>query len=414
MEAAAEEGVRTDMKYNFDEIIDRRNTNCLNTDGFRQYIFHADESMKFPFADEEFIRMWVADMEFATPECIIDAIRRRLDRKIFGYTRLYGDEYYHAFSAWTENMYGWTFPQKDLYTSHGIIPALYELTGYICKPGDKVLMLTPSYAYFKYAAEYNGIDYVCSDLLNRGHDGYYEIDFEDFRKKAQDPAVKLCIFCSPHNPSGRIWSEEELRMMAEICFENDVLIISDEIHCDLIRCGLKHTPLAKLYPDSDRIITCMAPSKTFNTAGLQFSNIIIPNEDVRKCWLAKHSFDENPLSLAAAQAAYEEGYDWLCELKKYLDANFAFTKEYLTAHLPEAVFRIPEATYLGWVDIGAYVETDVNLPLLFAKKAGVLLEGGNMFVQNSDHCIRLNVACPRAVLEEGLRRICELLNPDGR
>ena len=397
------------MKYNFDEIIDRKHTSCMNTDGFRQYIFHADETLKFPYTDDEFIRMWIADMEFAAPDCITDAIRQRLDRKIFGYTRIFGDEYYNTFLSWTKKLYDWTFPKENLYTSHGVIPALYELTGYICGPKDKVLIMTPSYAYFKYAAEHNEVEYVCSDLLNQKNDGYYEIDFEDFRGKAEDPAVKLFIFCNPHNPSGRIWSEEELHRVAEICFENGVMIISDEIHCDLIRTGCTHTPLAKLYPDSDQIITCMAPSKTFNTAGLQFSNIIIPNEKERKWWLKWHNFDENPLSLAGALGAYQGGYDWLMELRKYLDANFAFVQDYLASHLLEAVFRIPEETYLGWVDIGAYVEEGGNLPLLFAEGAGVLLEGGNMFVQNSDTYIRLNVACPRSVLEEGMRRICSLL-----
>lgn len=407
--AAFREGAEKRMKYNFDEIIDRRNTNCMNTDGFRQYIFHADQDMKFPFADEEFIRMWIADMEFATPDCIIQAMKERLDRRIFGYTRIFGDDYYRAFSGWTKKLYDWEFPKEYLYTSHGVIPALYELTGYICGPDDKVLMMTPSYAYFKYAAEHNHVAYVCSDLMNPRGDGYYEIDFDDFRRKAQDPSVKLFIFCNPHNPTGRLWTEEELRKTAEICFENGVMILSDEIHCDLIRTGLKHIPLAKLYPESDQIITCMAPSKTFNTAGLQFSNIIIPNENVRGQWLRYHNFDENPLSLAGAQAAYEKGYDWMAALREYLDENFHFTKAYLEEHLPEAVFRIPEATYLGWVDVGAYVDKDVNLPLLFAEKAGVLLEGGNMFVQNSDTYIRLNVACPRAVLAEGLRRICSVL-----
>ena len=153
----------------------------------------------------------------------------------------------------------------------------------------------------------------------------------------------------------------------------------------------------------------MAPSKTFNPAGLQFSNIIIPNEEIRKCWLKWHNFDENPLSLAGAMGAYQGGYDWLMELRTYLDANFEFVRSYLAEHLPEVVFRIPDATYLGWVDIGAYVDKEEDLPLLFAEKAGVLLEGGNMFVQNSDTYIRLNVACPRSVLEEGMRRICGLL-----
>lgn len=398
------------MKYNFDEIIDRKHTNCMNTDGFRQYIFHADASMKFPYADDAFIRMWIADMEFATPDVIIDAMRKRLDRRIFGYTRVFDPAYFAAFQSWTNRLYGWTPKTEDLYTSHGVIPALYELTGYICAPGEKVLMLTPSYAYFKHAATFNDREYVCSPLVDRAHNGYYEIDFEDFRRKAADPQVKLFIFCNPHNPTGRIWTEEELRRLADICLENDLMIISDEIHCDLLRSGLTHTPLAKLYPDSDRIITCMAPSKTFNMAGLQISSLVIPNDAVRAKWLAKHNFDENPMSLTAAQAAYEHGLDWLLELRGYLDDNFALVKAYLSEHLPKAVFRIPEATYLGWVDISAYVEPNEDLPALFANQAGVLLEGGNMFVANSDGYIRLNVAMPRAMLQEGLHRICTLLN----
>jgi cystathionine beta-lyase len=290
----------------------------------------------------------------------------------------------------------------------GVVPALYELVEYICKPDEKALITTPSYIYFKLAADYNQIQLVCSDL--NCEDGYYGINFADFEKKAQDPQVTLCIFCNPHNPTGRIWTEDELRRVAEICFANNVLLISDEIHCDLIRIGKKHIPLAKLYPDSDQIITCMAPSKTFNMAGFLISNIIIPNEKVRKVWKDRHYLNENPLSIAAAQAAYEYGYDWLAELKLYLDANFEFVGKYLKQHLPKAKYRISEATYLGWINIGEYVDKDVNLPLFFANNAGVLLEGGNMFVANSDCCIRLNLACPRSVMEEGLRRICELLN----
>ena len=216
--------------------------------------------------------------------------------------------------------------------------------------------------------------------------------------------------CNPHNPSGRIWSEEELRRVGDICLANNMMIISDEIHCDLIRTGLCHTPFAKCYPTSDQIITCMAPSKTFNLAGLMFSNIIIPNQSVREIWEARHYGMENPLSIAAAQAAYESGAEWMEALKQYLDENFAYTRDFFAAHLPQAVFRIPEATYLGWVDISAYVSPEENLPFLFANRAGVLLEGGNMFVQNSEGYIRLNIACPRSMLKEGLQRIATLLN----
>lgn len=394
--------------YNFDEIIDRRNTNALNTDGFRSYIFHADESMTFPYRDEEFIRMWVADMEFATPQVIIDAIKERLDKKIFGYTRIFSGDYHNAFVNWCVRRYGWSFEKKQLVMSNGIIPALYELVEYICKPEEKVLFLTPSYAYFKYAADFNDREAVCSDLIN--DNGYYRIDFDDFERKAADEKTTLFIFCNPHNPSGRVWTEEELRRLGEICVKNNLWVISDEIHCDLLRAGKKHIPLGKLFPDYDKLITCMAPSKTFNMAGLMISNIIIPSTELRERWLSRHYNFDNPLSVAGAQAAYEKGEHWLEELRAYLDSNFEFTKEYLKENLPEAKFEISESTYLAWVDLGAYFTRDEDLPMFFANNAGVLLEGGNMFVQNSDCFIRLNLACPKSIAAEGLKRICDAVN----
>ncbi len=394
--------------YNFDEIIDRRHTNAMNTDGFRDYIFHADETMTFPYKDEEFIRMWVADMEFATPEVVIDGIRERLNKRIFGYTRVFEKSYYDAFNGWCMKKYGWSFDRKELVMSNGIIPALFELVEYICKPDEKVLFLTPSYAYFKYAADFSKREYVCSDLINE--DGYYKIDYDDLEKKAADEKTTLLIFCNPHNPSGRVWKEEELEKVAKIVEKHQLWVISDEIHCDLLRLGQHHTPLGKVMPDYKRLITCMAPSKTFNLAGMMISNVIIRDEDMRKIWLDRHYNFDNPLSIAAAQAAYEKGDEWLQELRAYLDGNFEFTVNYLKEHLPKAKCRISEATYLAWVDLSAYFEPDEHLPLFFAYKAGVLLEGGNMFVQSSDGFIRLNLACPRATVEEGLRRICEAVN----
>lgn len=398
--------------YNFDEIIDRRHTNAMNTDGFRDYIFHADETMKFPYKDEEFIRMWVADMEFATPDVVIDGMRERLNKRIFGYTRIFEKNYYDAFCGWCRKRYGWSFDRKELVMSNGIIPALYELVEYICRPDEKVLFLTPSYAYFKYAADFNKRGYVCSNLLCEN--GLYSIDFADLEQKASDEKTTLLIFCNPHNPSGRVWSEDELKQAGKIAEKYQMWIISDEIHCDLIRKNQHHTPLGKVMPDYGRLITCMAPSKTFNLAGMMISNVIIRDEALRQTWLSRHYNFDNPLSVAAAQAAYEKGELWLEELQAYLDENFRFTGEYLKEHLPEAVFRISEATYLAWVDLSAYFEPDEPLPLFFAYRAGVLLEGGNMFVQNSDGFIRLNLACPKSVLAEGLRRICEAVNTKHR
>ena len=394
--------------YNFDEIIDRTHTNAMNTDGFRDYIFHADETMTFPYRDEEFIRMWVADMEFATPDVVIEGMRERLDKRIFGYTRVFEKRYYDVFSAWCRKRYGWDFDRGELVMSNGVIPALYELVEYICKPDEKVLFMTPSYAYFKYAADFNKRDYVCSDLICT--DGYYSVDFEDFAKKAADEKTTLFILCNPHNPSGRVWKQEELERMAGIIEKNRLWVISDEIHCDLLRLNQKHIPMGKVMPDYGRLITAMAPSKTFNLAGMMISNVIIRDEGLRKVWLDRHYNFDNPLSIAAAQAAYERGKQWLEELRAYLDENFRFTGAYLKEHLPRAGYRISEATYLAWVDLNAYFEPDEQLPLFFAYRAGVLLEGGNMFVQNSDGFIRLNLACPRAVLAEGLKRICEAGN----
>lgn len=394
--------------YNFDEIIDRRHTNAMNTDGFRQYIFHADENMVFPYKDEEFIRMWVADMEFATPDVVIDAIRRRLDRRIFGYTRVSDPGYYEAFSAWCRRRYGWDFPKKELVMSNGVIPALFELVEYICKPDEKVLFLTPSYAYFKHAADHSGRAYVCSDLINS--DGYYSIDWEDLERRCAEPKTRLFIHCDPHNPSGRVWTPQELQRLAGILEKHDMWVISDEIHCDLLRRGQVHTPLGKVMPGYKKLVTCMAPSKTFNLAGLMLSNIIIRDEGLRAVWMDRHYNFDNPLSVAAAQAAYEKGEPWLLELQEYLDGNFDFVGKYLAEHLPRARYRVSEATYLAWVDLGEYFRPEEDLPMFFAYRAGVLLEGGDMFVQNSDCFIRLNLACPRSTLEEGLLRICEAVN----
>lgn len=397
------------MNCKFDQIVDRRHTNALNTDGFRGYIFQ-DENIHLPYRDEDYIRMWVADMEFETPEMIRRAIQNRLEQKILGYSMVFDPAYYHAFAAWTDRLYGWHCGKEELETSLGVVPALYDLVEMLTQPDESVLILTPSYAYFKHAADRHGRKLVCSDLI-RTEDGF-RMNLEDLRRKAADPKTTLCIFCNPHNPTGRVWTEGELRAFGEIMEENGLWVISDEIHCDLLRAGKIHTPLAKVFPDNRRIVTCMAPSKTFNMAGMMMSNIIIPDEALRKTWKKQDIGLRNPLSIAAAQAAYECGYDWMMELRAYLDENFRFMDEYLQKNLPRAQYQIPEATYLAWVDIGTYFEdiSSISLPLFFAEQAGVLLEGGNMFVQNSDACIRLNLACPRSMLQEGLVRICRALN----
>ena len=395
------------MAINFDEIIDRRGTNALNTDGFRGYIFHAGPEMVFPYKDEEFVRMWVADMEFGVAPEIIDAIRARLDRRIFGYTGVYDSNYYDSFRKWCLDHYDWDFPQEQLCFTPGIIPALYQLGELLCTKAEKVLLNTPAYGYFLHAAEYSGLGVLHSPLL-KNEKGEFSLDYEDFEAKCADPHCKLVFWCNPHNPSGRIWTEEELLRIAEIVMKYNLWIISDEIHCDLLRTGQKHTPMAKVMPEYPKLITCMAPTKTFNMAGLAFSNIIIRDAELREKFKERDKLFGmvNPLSLAAAKAAYDYGDPWLQELRAYLDENFAFVKEFLSEYLPEAVMNIPSATYLAWVNMGPCLPDVKDLPDFFAHNAGVLLEGGDdLFVGNAAGYVRLNLAMPRSIIRTGLERM---------
>lgn len=394
------------MQYDFDEIIDRQHTNALNTDGFRSYIFHAGPEKKFPFTDEAFIRMWVADMEFAAAPEIREAIKRRVDRKIFGYTAVFDDDYYQAFSHWCNTRYGWTFLKNEMVFSAGVVPALYELVADLVRDDEKVMITTPAYGHFKYAAEYSRKMEIYSPLkIEKNH---FHIDFEDFEKKAADPKMKLLIWCNPHNPSGRIWSETELKRVAAIVEKHGLWIISDEIHCDLLRQGHTHIPMGKIMPDYHKLITCMSASKTFNLSGLMLSTIIIRDTALRKLFKArdKNNGSVNSLSLAAHQAAYTEGAPWLEQLKAYLDGNFLYLQNMLQKQLPACGFKIPESTYLAWIDMRPYLKNIEDIPAFFAEQAGVLLEGGNpLFVGNADGFIRLNLAMPRSVLAEGVRRI---------
>lgn len=394
--------------YDFDEIIDRRHTNAVSTDGFRREMFHAGAEMTFPFRDEDFIRMWVADMDFATPEVVVQAMRERLDRRIFGYTRAFDAGYYEAFSAWCRSRYDWSFPREELMMGSGVVPALYELVAALCRPEDQVLFLTPAYGPFRGAAEASQRTWVGSDL--RCENGEYTVDFADLERKAADPRTTVLIFCNPHNPTGRIWTEEELRRVGEIAVRHDLWLISDEIHCDLLRSGVRHVPLGKVLPDYEKLVTCMAPSKTFNMAGLMISNVLIRSRALRHTWRTVHSGTDNPLSLAAAQAAYEQGGPWLEELLVYLDENFRFVRDYLAQRLPLARFRIPQATYLAWVDLSRYFGPGEDLARFLAYQAGVLVDDGPMFVQNAEGFVRLNLAAPRSVVAEGLRRICWAVN----
>ncbi len=396
------------MKYDFDEIIDRTHTNSENVDGWRPYIFKCGPEKVFPYADDEFIRMWVADMEFAVAPEIRQAIIDRVNRKILGYTIVSDNGYYEALSKWCKDRYDWSFRKEELVFSPGVIPALYQLVEDLVEKDEKVLTVTPAYGFFLHSCEYNDIELVKSPL--KKNNGRFEIDFEDFEKKAKDPKVKLVMLCNPHNPAGTVWTEAELKEIARIVSENDLWIVSDEIHCDLIRTGLTHIPMGKIMPDYDKLITTMSASKTFNIAGMLFSNIIIRNDEERERFQErdKNIGAANPLSIAAHKAAYEHGGQWLAQLKEYVDENFRIVKDFLDENIPEAVFNIPDATYFAWVDMSKALPDVADLPMFFANNAGVLLEGGDeLFVDNAKGYIRLNLAMPKTMLKTGLERMAE-------
>lgn len=377
-------------RFYFDRVIDRRGTNALALEGYAQYLF-GDKSP--PASPDELLPLWVADMQFGAPPAVVDAIRERLAHPIFGYTGHFDDELFTAFNCWCETRYGWSVSREHLQLSLGVIPALYTLVDLVCRSGDKVLTLSPAYGYFGKAANRNGIQLITSPLSM--DDWYPRIDFEDFARKVSDPRVRLFFLCHPHNPTGRAWSEDELARMADLCSAHDVLVVSDEVHCDLLRNGGMHVPLAKLRPDDPNIVTCMAPSKTFNLAGLMTAMIVIPDEGLRTAWQNSHYPFVNPLGLSAAIGAYEGGAPWLNQLQEYLDANFIALRDLLRCKLPLARFRIPEATYLAWIDVSHYFPGDCNLTRFFLDRSGVVLEGGEMFIENGNGAIRLNVACPQ-------------------
>ena len=243
------------------------------------------------------------------------------------------------------------------------------------------------------------------------NDGYYTIDFDDLLKKAQEEDNTMMIFCSPHNPVGRVWNESELKKVAQICLENDVILVSDEIHFDLLRKGVKHYPITKLV-DDDRIIVCTAPSKTFNLAGMQCSNIIIRNEEQKRIWNEEFGVYKlvNPLSAVAIEAAYKDGEEWVEQLNVYLEDNIQFTIDYLKEHLPKVKCLKPEGTYLMWLDFRAYKKMGLDITDLMIKKAEVLLDPGDMFGESGAGYQRINIGCPRSILTRALNKMAAAIH----
>lgn len=386
------------MPYNFDEIIDRAGTHSIKQEAGRKIN---------PSLPEGYIPLWIADMDFACPQPVLDAMRRRLDRRILGYTTMDDPAYEAAVTGWMKRRYGWDIRPEWLSFSSGIVTALYAAVECLTSPGDAVLLMTPAYHPFDDAIRRYGRRPLYSRL--NADAGYYTIDWADFESKARRAGCTMLFLSSPHNPTGRVWTEEELWRIGEICFQNHVFVISDEIHADLIRLGQKHIPLAKLFPDASQLITCTAPSKTFNLAGNRHANLIIADPEVRRRW-EKTAICGHPgaLTVDATIAAYTECDGWLDALRAYLDGSFAMLEKALKARLPGAVFRIPEGTYLAWINFSALGLTDEALRDRISR-AGVFAQFSGEFVDHDAGCMRLNMASPRAVLAEALDRICTAL-----
>ncbi|MDD5922018.1 MAG: pyridoxal phosphate-dependent aminotransferase [Eubacteriales bacterium] len=382
--------------FDFDEIIDRRGTGALKYD-----------ISSHPELPEDVLPLWIADMDFQTAPCVIEALHRAADHGIFGYTKP-EKAYDEVVTGWFRRHHGWCPDPSWMVQTEGVVMALALAVRAYSSEGDSVLIQQPVYYPFSEVIRDNGRKIVSSDLkLVNGH---YEIDFDDFEKKIEENLIHLFILCSPHNPGGRVWTEEELKRIGDICLQHHVTVVSDEIHCDLLMPGYTHHPFMTVDPAFEDIsVICTAPSKTFNIAGLQISNIFIKNRELRRrfrqelfkagCGLS------NIMGLTACQAAYEEGDGWYEACLKYIQSNLAFARDFLKTEIPEVQLIEPEGTYLLWLDFRGLGLSDGELEDLIVKKARLWLDDGKIFGKAGAGFERVNIACPRKVLEKGLIRL---------
>ena len=377
--------------FDFDEIVERRGSNCV----------------KWDTCAEGVLPMWVADMDFRTAPAVIEALRRRVEHGVFGYTHI-PQAYYDAVCGWFSRRYGWSIdPQTILYTS-GVVPAVSVILKALTHPGDKVLIQTPVYNCF-FSSIRNMECTAAEAPLTLTGDGY-RIDFEELERTAADPAVTVMLLCNPHNPGGRVWSRDELRRIGEICMRHDVFVVSDEIHCDLTFDGHRYTPYATLGEEfARRSVSCIAPTKSFNIAGLQIANIVAADDSVRsRIDRAINIFevcDVNALGFEALIAAYNDGEEWFDALREYIRQNYIYLKEFIAERLPEYSVLPLEGTYLAWIDCRAAGISSAALSERLESEFSLRLSSGTIYGTAGEGFMRLNMACPRALLAEGLRRL---------
>ena len=384
-------------KFDFDKLTARRGSNC----------YKWDEA-----ANDEVIPLWVADMDFEVAPAIKEALRKRVEHGVFGYTMV-PDSYYDAVINWFVNRHGWHINRDRILYTTAVVPALSCALKALTLPGEKVLVQTPVYNCFFSSIVNNGCLVEENRLVRDGNS--YSIDFEDFEKKCKDEKVTVFVLCNPHNPAGRVWTADEMAKMNEICQRNGVKVIADEIHCEIVMPGYKYIPFASVSDDClANSVTLLSPTKGFNIAGLQIANIVCSDEIVRKRINRAININEvcdvNPFGVVALQAAYNESAHWLDQMNAYVYDNYIELKSFCHEYLPKLEVLRLEGTYLAWVDVNALEFTTDELTQLLADKANVMVNSGTMYGQKAGQgYIRINLACPRQRLREALNRIGRLL-----
>jgi Bifunctional PLP-dependent enzyme with beta-cystathionase and maltose regulon repressor activities len=388
------------MIYDFDTIVERRNTNSLKYD-------FAKQRQKA----EDILPLWVADMDFKTASGIMDSLEDCIAHGIYGYSEG-KEEYFQALYGWYAEFFKWETKACWLVKTPGVVFAIAAAIRSLTNKGDSILIQSPVYYPFREVIESNKRNVVASSLILK--DGHYEIDFEDFERKIKEKEVKLFLLCSPHNPVGRVWTKEELIKMGEVCLKYQVKIVSDEIHCDFTYPGYQHYVFASLNEAFlENTITCTSPSKTFNLAGLQVSNIFIADEKVREQF--QYAIEQTGYSqislpgLVACQAAYETGRIWLTQLKQYLKSNLDYVRKFLKEELPRIKLIEPEGTYLIWIDFRELKLTESELERLITQDAKLWLDAGTMFGIEGTGFQRINIACSKKMLEKAMQNLKKAL-----
>lgn len=381
--------------YDFDRGVDRR----------------ASGSYKWDSRSGVELPLWVADMDFATAPAIVEALRRRVDHGVFGYTKV-DDDYYDAVCGWFERRHGWKIRPSDIIYTSGVVPAISAIIKALTEPGDKVIVQTPVYNCFFSSIRNNGCEALANPLRYTGES--YEMDFDDLERKAADPRARLLLLCNPANPAGRVWSRDELMRLARICKANGVTVVSDEIHCELVFKPYRYTPYGSLPEEfACCAVSCVSPSKAFNIAGLQIADIVAPDAVMRRridrAININEVCDVNPFGVAATIAAYKHGEAWLEALLDYLRSNYEAMAEYCARHLPAFTLCRLEGTYLVWMDVRPLGIPSAQLEELLIDDCGLWLNAGTMYGADGEGFMRWNIACPRHRLMEALRRFADFV-----